>query len=170
MIYGGDPVDGSLRQSRNKFVLYSGLYLTTHPSSALSSCSMTIFTRFCTLFLISGHHLESLPHQVDDPFSICNSSSCGIFFSRVHLQSISTTQCLSYSLDLVQTCAEISFSLHSVLTCLSCYYITTHSSNSINATNFTPCLFLFPTPPTFYYVYIFNENITNSPNSFSLYI
>ena len=66
-MYGGDPLDGGRRQSRNIFMLSSGLQFTTHPSSALSSCSMTISARGCHLFLVSSDHLETFSHQVDDP-------------------------------------------------------------------------------------------------------
>lgn len=136
------------RQSRNIFLLSSGLYVTIHHSSVLFSYPLTILAKVYNLFLISSHHLGSLPHQVDDPFGIHNSSSPGIFFSWIDHHSISTTQCLVYILDLVPTSDEISYSLHHGLTYLYCHCMKTHSSNSINTPHFKPCLFLFPTPPT----------------------
>lgn len=139
-------------EARDKARIYSGSLVASRlpstPPPFYFHKHWQFWHKVCNLSPLSSHHLESLPHQVDNPVSICNSSSQGIFFFWVHCHSISTTQCLVYTLDLVPTSDGISYFLHSVLTYLSCCCMKTHSSNSINSPRFNPCLFLFPTPPT----------------------
>lgn len=102
------------KTSRSIFLPLIGFQITTLHFCALSPHSLTIWALGLAFFPDSRHHLESFPHQGDNPFIIWNPSP--ETYSRFRLHSSSTAQCLDYTLDLVTTSHGISYFFHGVIT------------------------------------------------------